>query len=65
MKKYMNFIGEGVAPEFLHRIRRAATREEFFECCREFLEHDREMSLQPPPLPAHGARSGGVDQRDQ
>jgi len=65
MKKYMNFIGEGVAPEFLHRIRRAATREDFFECCREFLEHDREMPLQPPPLPAHGARSGGVDQRDQ
>lgn len=36
MKKYMNFIGEGVAPEFLHRIRRATTREEFFDCCREF-----------------------------
>ena len=56
MKKYMNFIGEGVAPEFLHRIRRVTTREEFFACCREFLEHDRPMPLQPPPLPAHGAR---------
>jgi tRNA-dihydrouridine synthase len=56
MKKYMNFIGEGVAPEFLHRIRRATTREEFFGCCREFLDHDQPMPLQPPPLPAHGAR---------
>mgnify|MGYP003349009044 CR=1 FL=1 len=52
----MNFIGEGVAPEFLHRIRRATTREDFFACCREFLDHDRSMPLQPPPLPAHGAR---------
>ncbi len=56
MKKYMNFIGEGVAPEFLHRIRRATTREDFFACCREFLDHDQPMPLQPPPLPAHGAR---------
>lgn len=56
MKKYMNFIGEGVAPEFLHRIRRATTREEFFGCCREFLNHEQPMPLQPPPLPAHGAR---------
>lgn len=62
MKKYMNFIGEGVAPEFLHRIRRATTREEFFGCCQEFLEHDQTMPLQPPPLPAHGSRASGVDQ---
>jgi len=62
MKKYMNFIGEGVAPEFLHRIRRSTTREEFFDCCRGFLEHDNSMSLQPPPLPAHNARVGDFDQ---
>ena len=36
MKKYMNFIGLGVEPtgEFLHQIRRATTRAEFFTLCR-------------------------------
>jgi tRNA-dihydrouridine synthase len=57
MKKYMNFIGEGVSPEFLHRIRRATTREEFFGCCREFLDHDGPMPLLPPALPAHDSTS--------
>jgi tRNA-dihydrouridine synthase B len=52
MKKYMNFVGEGVAPEFLHRIRRAVTREDFFACCREFLEHDHPMDLIPKSNPA-------------
>lgn len=58
MKKYMNFIAEGVDPGFLHRIRRVTTREEFFGCCREHLDHDRPMPLQPPPLPAHAAENG-------
>jgi tRNA-dihydrouridine synthase len=48
MKKFMNYIGEGIAPEFLHQIRRATTQETFFGICREFLEHDRPMPLQPP-----------------
>lgn len=58
MKKYMNFIAEGVHPDFLHRIRRVTTREEFFGCCREHLEHDDPMPLLPPPVPAHAAGSG-------
>ena len=53
MKKYMNFIGVGVGPDaatamrFLHHIRRAATRDEFFAICREFLAHSEPMALEP------------------
>ncbi len=49
MKKYMNFIGLGVEPtgEFLHGVRRATTRAEFFALCREFLDHDEPMPLEP------------------
>jgi nifR3 family TIM-barrel protein len=52
MKKYMNFIGLGVEPtgEFLHQIRRATTRAEFFELCRAFLHHDEPMPLEPFPI---------------
>jgi tRNA-dihydrouridine synthase len=49
MKKYMNFIGLGVEPtgEFIHQIRRATTRAEFFALCRRFLDHDDPMPLEP------------------
>jgi tRNA-dihydrouridine synthase B len=49
MKKYMNFIGLGVEPtgEFLHQIRRVMNRAEFFSICREFLDHDEPMPLEP------------------
>lgn len=49
MKKYMNFIGAGVDAEgrFLHAIRRVASAEDFFRVCREFLDHDRPMTLEP------------------
>jgi len=49
MKKYLNFIGLGVEPtgQFLHRIRRVATRVEFFGVCEEFLNHDQPMPLEP------------------
>ena len=60
MKKYMNFIAEGVHPDFLHRIRRATTREEFFATCRDHLDHEAPMPLVPPPLPAHAAGSGAI-----
>lgn len=55
MKRYTNFIGQGIgssardAAEFLHRIRRATTRTEFFGICREFLDHGEPMSLRPHP----------------
>ena len=88
MKKFMNYLGEGVGPErrapsrpvaeiacehqraeavlgapinqrvdseigapiadgFLHQIRRAETRADFFRICREFLDHDEPMTLVP------------------
>lgn len=49
MKRYMNFIGAGLdeSDAFLHAIRRAATRDDFFAICREHLDHPREMPLSP------------------
>jgi tRNA-dihydrouridine synthase B len=49
MKKYMNFLGEGLEDSqvFLHDIRRCATRAEFFTICSRHLDHGRAMSLQP------------------
>jgi tRNA-dihydrouridine synthase B len=47
MKKYMNFVGDGIGPDFLHQIRRALTREEFFRICTGFLDHDQPMPLLP------------------
>ncbi|MEO6871392.1 MAG: tRNA-dihydrouridine synthase family protein [Chthoniobacterales bacterium] len=53
MKKYLNFIGLGVEPTgaFLHKIRRTTTRADFFMHCREFLEHDESMPLEPFAVP--------------
>ena len=48
MKKFMNFIGEGVEGSFLHDIRRAATTADFFRVCENFLNHDRPLTLEPP-----------------
>jgi tRNA-dihydrouridine synthase len=49
MKKYMNFIGEGVGrpAEFLHAIRRVEDRASFFAVCREHLDHGEPMPLVP------------------
>ena len=49
MKKYMNFLGLGVEPSepFLHAIRRATARDEFFRICEEFLDHDQPLTLVP------------------
>lgn len=55
MKRYLNFIGQGVgsdaeaAGEFLHRIRRATHRSEFFGICTEFLDHGDPVALVPHP----------------
>jgi tRNA-dihydrouridine synthase len=50
MKKFMNYLGEGVGTDgqFLHQIRRAETKADFFSIAREFLDHDRPMRLEPP-----------------
>ena len=47
MKKFLNYLGEGVPGQFLHRIRRAQTAAEFHGICAEFLDHDRPMPLEP------------------
>ena len=58
MKKFLNFVGEGVPAPFLHQIRRAHTAADFHRICAEFLDHDEPMALEPsrrrrPPTRAH------------
>jgi tRNA-dihydrouridine synthase B len=57
MKKYMNYLGVGVEPtgQFLHRIRRVTNKAEFFAVCRDFLDHDQPMTLEPFRLDLHPA----------
>jgi tRNA-dihydrouridine synthase len=47
MKKFMNFIGDGVGEKFLHEIRRVATTADFFLVCENYLAHDEPMTLEP------------------
>ena len=47
MKKFLNYLGEGVPGLFLHRIRRATSAAEFAAVCAEYLDHDRPMPLEP------------------
>lgn len=46
MKKYMNFLGEGIGKEFLHDIRRSTTKDEFFGICKRALDHGEPMKLE-------------------
>jgi tRNA-dihydrouridine synthase len=57
MKKFMNYLGMGVeaSGQFLHRIRRATRKQEFFAICSEFLAHDEPMALEPFRLNLHEA----------
>ena len=52
MKKFMNYLGEGVPGAFLHQIRRSQTADEFRRICRDFLDHDRPMAMLPAELTA-------------
>jgi tRNA-dihydrouridine synthase len=56
MKKFMNFIGEGVDEQFLHDIRRVTTTADFWRVCEQFLEHGDPLSLEPP-----GGRAASLD----
>lgn len=47
MKKFINYLGEGVTAPFLHQIRRSQSEAEFYRICQEFLDHDRPMPLEP------------------
>jgi tRNA-dihydrouridine synthase B len=55
MKKFLNYLGEGVPGAFLHRIRRSQTAAEFHGICREFLDHDEPMAMLPAELTAPSA----------
>jgi nifR3 family TIM-barrel protein len=47
MKKFLNYLGEGVPAPFLHQIRRTDTAAEFHRICIEFLDHAQPMDLEP------------------
>ncbi len=48
MKKFMNFIGEGIGGQFLFEIRRVTTTADFWRVCEIYLNHDQLMALEPP-----------------
>ncbi len=53
MKKFLNYLGEGVPEGFWLGIRRTETAADFHRICREYLDHDRPMTMMPaPPAPA-------------
>ena len=56
MKKFLNFIGEGVGEKFLFEIRRVATAADFFRVCDSFLNHDQPMELAPEESVAGAAQ---------
>jgi tRNA-dihydrouridine synthase len=62
MKKYMNYFGLGVdaGGRFLHEIRRTQTKADFFAVCREHLDHDELMPLEPysPKLKSRDVAAG-------
>jgi tRNA-dihydrouridine synthase len=50
MKKFTNFIGEGIGEKFLHDIRRVESTADFWRVCETFLAHDEPMPLEPLTL---------------
>jgi nifR3 family TIM-barrel protein len=63
MKKYMNFIAQGVGPgdDFLQSIRRAATEAEFFHICDKVLDTDEAFE---PEVPAGALVNAGRPRDD-
>jgi len=47
MKKFTNFIGEGIGETFLHDIRRVNSSADFWRVCETWLDHENPMSLEP------------------
>jgi len=52
MKKFLNYLGEGVPAPFLHHIRRSETAAEFYRICGDFFDHNHPMPLEPLPAAA-------------
>ena len=53
MKKFLNYLGEGVPGPFWHQLRRTETAADFHRICRESLDHDQPMTMIPIPPAAH------------
>ncbi len=47
MKKFTNFIGDGLSPQYLHAIRRVSTTADFWRVCEQFLDHEQALLLVP------------------
>jgi len=63
MKKFLNYIGEGLPAPFLHQIRRTETAAAFHRVCGAFLDHHRPMALDPAevePAPTCTPRASAV-----
>ncbi len=60
MKKYLNFIALGVEPtgQFVHSIRRVATKADFFRICAEYLDHGGPVRHEPFPAAVTGSEHG-------
>jgi len=54
MKKFTNFIGEGIGEAFLFEIRRVASPTDFWRVCEHYLAHDRPMALPAAETQGHG-----------
>ena len=52
MKKFLNYLGEGVPGSFRQQIHRAQTAAEFHRICGDFLDHDEPMAMLPAELNA-------------
>ena len=50
MKKFLNYLGEGVTASFWHDIRRTKTEADFHRICAEHFDHDRPMTMEPVEL---------------
>ena len=55
MKKFLNFVGEGVPGEFWRELRRTQAAADFHSICREHLDHDRPMAMLPIPSAAQSS----------
>lgn len=49
IKKFLNFIGDGIGADFLYAVRRASSWSEMESIWARFLDHDRPMPLIPAP----------------
>lgn len=65
LKKYLNYLGEGVEPtgRFLFDMRRVSTEEELFRVCTHWLDHEEPMPLVPcsPAIAAFSASDSSTD----